>query len=304
MQFSAFLPDVPRAILLATDLSSRCDRALDRAVSLARQWSARLVVLTVVETDAAADPAGIAVAATQPGGFDPRLLASTQVRRDIADAGGDVEVELVIRDGTAGDRQFGRQIEAVAAEHQCSLILTGTARNEPLGRVLLGSTVQWLARTSMVPLLVVRRRVHGPYLRIVVASDFSPSSRRALDTIGALIPAAQPTIFHAFEVPFLGLIDSNRDYTVEQARTGALAAARGFLADAGRPMLPVIVEHGDPATRLRDHARREDTELLVVASHGRSALFNLLIGSVAQDVLESAMCDTLLVPEPRARAGR
>lgn len=28
----------PKAILLATDLSSRCDRALDRAVSLSELW--------------------------------------------------------------------------------------------------------------------------------------------------------------------------------------------------------------------------------------------------------------------------
>lgn len=31
----------PRLILLATDLSCRCDRALDRAVLLAQSWKAR-----------------------------------------------------------------------------------------------------------------------------------------------------------------------------------------------------------------------------------------------------------------------
>jgi Universal stress protein UspA and related nucleotide-binding proteins len=40
-------PDIfaspPRAVLLATDLSARCDRALDRALLLARQCQARLV---------------------------------------------------------------------------------------------------------------------------------------------------------------------------------------------------------------------------------------------------------------------
>ena len=34
--------------------------------------------------------------------------------------------------------------------------------------------------------------------------------------------------------------------------------------------------------------------------NGRSALFHLLIGSVARGILDASPCDTLLVPEPRA----
>lgn len=292
----------PRAVLLATDLSSRCDRAFDRAVALARQWSAKLVVLTVIEPDAAPAPTeAIARARKQPDVIDPNLRAALQVHSDIAFAASDVQVEVLVRDGGTRNPPTGRRIEATAAETGCSLIVTGTARDEPFGRTLIGSTVQWLARTSTIPVLIVHRRVHGPYRRVVVASDFSPSSRHALDTATALIPDAPPSLFHAFDVPFLGLIDTHRDDTVEQARAAALAEAREFLANAGRPMLPIRVEHGDPAITLRDHARNDDTELVVVASHGRSALYSLMIGSVAQQILDLVPCDTLLVPEPRAR---
>ena len=38
----------PASLLLATDLSARGDRAFDRAVQLARQWRARLVIATVL----------------------------------------------------------------------------------------------------------------------------------------------------------------------------------------------------------------------------------------------------------------
>ncbi|MEE1611364.1 universal stress protein [Microvirga sp. CF3016] len=40
---------LPKTILLATDLSARCDRATDRAVALAEEWQAMLVVLHVLE---------------------------------------------------------------------------------------------------------------------------------------------------------------------------------------------------------------------------------------------------------------
>ena len=46
-------PQPPGAVLLSTDLSCRCDRALDRAVLSAKEWQARLVALTVVEPTAA-----------------------------------------------------------------------------------------------------------------------------------------------------------------------------------------------------------------------------------------------------------
>ena len=39
----------PKKILLATDLSARSDRALDRAVQLARQWNSILIVVHALE---------------------------------------------------------------------------------------------------------------------------------------------------------------------------------------------------------------------------------------------------------------
>ena len=38
-----------RSLLLATDLSPRCDRATDRAIALAGAWRVRAVAATVVE---------------------------------------------------------------------------------------------------------------------------------------------------------------------------------------------------------------------------------------------------------------
>ncbi|WP_374577666.1 universal stress protein [Phenylobacterium sp. J367] len=43
--------ECPKTVLLATDLSSRCDRAQDRSLQLARRWNARLVLVTVVEPE-------------------------------------------------------------------------------------------------------------------------------------------------------------------------------------------------------------------------------------------------------------
>ena len=291
MQVPAWIPDKPRSVLLATDLSSRCDRALDRAMFLVREWGARLVVLTVVEADASPQH--------QSSPAHRRASAYNRVLRDIASSDADLAVEVVVREGDVGDR-----IVEVAAEAGCSLIVTGTARNELFGRILLGSTVERLSRTSQLPLLAVHRRVHGPYARVVVASDFSASSQHSLDTSVDLLPDTQPIVFHAFDIPFLGMMDMQRDEVMARGQAEATAVAQQFLRDAGHPTLPVVVAHGDPAERLREYAETHDTDLIVVASHGRSAIYKVLIGSVARRILETAPCDTLLVPELQARAGR
>lgn len=291
MQLPVWNPDAPRSVLLATDLSSRCDRALDRSIFLALQWNAALVVLTVVEADASRR--------VDPSAAHRHVSAYNQIRRDIASTDAGPQVEVVVREGDVCDR-----ISEVAAETGSSLIVTGTARNELLGRIVLGSTVERLARTSRLPLLTVHDRVHGPYARIAVASDFSASSRHALDTILGLVPEAQPFVFHALDVPFLGLMDTQRDEVVAQAEADARADAQDFLREAGYPALPVVIAHGDPAARLREHADMQRLDLIVIASHGRSAVYKVLIGSVAQRILETAPCDTLLVPEPHARAAK
>ncbi|NLA68175.1 MAG: universal stress protein [Gammaproteobacteria bacterium] len=288
-------PDAPRALLLATDLDGRCDRALDRAVALARRWQARLVVLTVIEPPAMPPP--------RPG--DPprpaqaspaALRAAARLRSEAGPAVSWLDFERIVREG-----DVGRSIDAVAAETGCSLVVTGVARDALFGRHLLGSTVSWLARHGSLPLLVVRDRAHAPYRRLVVASDFSGSSARALDVARSLFPDAEASLFSAFEVPYLGLRDGDREGSVAQVRDQALESAREFLASHGHQGLPVAVAHGDAASRLADHALEAGADLVVAATHGRSALFHLLIGSVAREILDASPCDTLLVPEPAAR---
>src|SRR3546814_9405892 len=45
-----------------------------------------------------------------------------------------------------------------------------------------------------------------PYDRLLVATDFSPSARVALETCISFFPAASITLFHAYVVPFAGYL--------------------------------------------------------------------------------------------------
>ncbi|HRN60533.1 MAG TPA: universal stress protein [Chiayiivirga sp.] len=291
---------IPSTILLATDLSARCDRALDRAVQLARQWQARLVAVTVVDPGTLSETRVRAAPPPSWGGDDDGPAARTlrQLRRDAAAT--DVDIVVRVEEGRVNET-----LARVAVEEGAGLIVTGIARSESLGRTVLGSTVDWLARHATVPVLVVRDRTHGAYRNIVLASDFSPSARFALERAAGLFAGVPMTVFNAFEVPFLGMMDPKAQSAIAQGREAATREGQEFLASAAldpspREAIRLHVEHGEPVRLTYEYARDHEADLIVLGTHGRSALFDILIGSIARRILETAATDILLVRNPAA----
>ncbi|MDP2247560.1 MAG: universal stress protein, partial [Nitrosomonadales bacterium] len=73
--------NVPKRLLLATDMSARCDRALDRAAQLATEWHAELLALNILESSQAPD-----MALTWAYGDEESNLqiAQRQLKQDLA----------------------------------------------------------------------------------------------------------------------------------------------------------------------------------------------------------------------------
>ncbi len=288
-------PATPRHLLLATDLSSRSDRALDRAVQLARDWNARLVALTVVEPEPAEAPTSVLARATGLAGTARRVLAERRLRADVAGEG-DLPLVPRVEQGPVTDT-----VLTVAVAEGSQMIVTGVARNEALSRVVLGSSVDALARRSPVPLLVVRNRPRAPYSHVIVATDFSEASRHTLRTAAALFPEATLTLFHAFDNPYpaIGGVDTAKvraDGLAQAEREAeAFIQSSDLPADVGQ-RLRTWLEHGDTSLLLHAHGQAHPADLLVLGTQQRRGVLGLLLGSVAQRVLEIAENDVLVVP--------
>ncbi len=285
----------PKSILLATDLSARCDRALDRAVGLARSWGAKLHIVHAIEQDMLDREDAFT---RRLRGAEPALLARTRIEADLAGHSEDVTIKVHVEaaDPTA-------LVLAIADREGCGLIVTGVARDQSLGRYLLGSTVDYLVKHTPVPLLVVRDRVNADYRSVLVTTDLSPSSRHSLEAAARMFPDAQLALFHAYDIPFAGYLESVA-VQADFARYGA-DASQTFLAGANLPggvaaSIRRIVERGDPETLLIDHARAGDFGLVVVGSHGGGALYDLFIGSTAAAIIRDLPGDVLLVRDPAA----
>ncbi|WP_449467924.1 universal stress protein [Stenotrophomonas humi] len=295
--------DTPTALLLATDLSARCDRALARAVQLARQWNARLVVATVLPDTVAGEVSSNLLSSAPPlDDLRARQLAERRLLRLLDD-----HAEGLVVDVRVGHGHIGRTVLQLATEEGCGMVITGISSDPLFELPLLGSTGLWLTRHSMLPVLIVHDRVRGPYRNLAVACDFSDSvdhaTRLALALFGAPL---QLSLVHALESPGSLLFSGDRESMQEHAHADARGKAQALLAGL-RPLLGEahvqnVIEPGDPARIVNEHAETAGSELVVVATHGRGALFNLLIGSVAHQLVEALETDTLLVRDARSAA--
>lgn len=286
----------PKSILLATDLSARCDRALDRAVNLAKAWGATLHVVHAIEEDLLDAYDSFS---QRRRGADPTIAARARVEADLSGRDGSIPVEIHVE--TADPTAL---VLKIAEREGCGLIVTGVARDQSLGRYLLGSVVDHLVRHAPVPLLVVRGRANAGYGSVLVCSDFSPSSRHAIEAASRLFPEADLTLFHAYEIPFAGYLE-NDAVRADFARMGDEACEK-FLAEANLPAGTVgrigrLVERGDPEALLGQHARDRDMGLVVVGSHGGGALYDIFIGSTAAAIIQEMPGDVLLVRDPAAK---
>lgn len=277
-------------VLLITDLSPRCDRAMDRAASMAKLHGVGLIVLHVVETPWLTKLAQPAWRTLQD---EHLVVARARVENDLGSVG--VDVKVLIETGHPAD-----VIVAVASEHNCSIIVTGTARDETLGRIVLGTTVERLARRCETPLLIVRSRPFKPYTKVTVATDFSEGSRQALSTAVKLMPQASFTLFHSFD-QIAGVYDLDQP-TVKEESAARLKTAAEFIGNTkalkGKTAPSVVIEHGPAEQRLPNFVQAEGTDLVVLGTHGVTGIIRTAMGSIAEKLLSALRCDVMIVRQP------
>lgn len=183
----------PRKLVCATDLTTRFNRAVDRAKQLAGQWQASLLALQVV------DETGVLGRDDSEVARKRGAVLERDIRRHPAASTIDVDTNVTL--GNPAERILGRS--------DClyiDLVVMGPGERRSLSQKLLGSTVDHVVRHALRPVLAVRNRVTGPYRKIIVATDFAPASKEALDCALTLFPDAEVTVMHADDASLRGVL--------------------------------------------------------------------------------------------------
>lgn len=283
-------------ILVATDFSTRSDRALRRAALLARTQGAQLLLLHVVDNDQA-----------------PELVRSAQ--RESASLLAQLAATLRQVDGVACevDVRIGEPFEEIAAaadKLDADCIVMGPHRRQALQDIFVGTTVERTMRASHRPLLMANGVPAGPYGGVLLTTDFSAHSRHAITEAErcGLLTGVRTAIVHAYMDPAGGMLGrSNLSRPQLEAHMAELAASanaglRDFLAESGLSGTQAYCDFAavSPAAAILERARQKASDLVVVGTRGAGALQRVLLGSVAEDILRNATIDVFVVPQAQA----
>ncbi len=279
-------------ILLATDFDSVSDAAVEATARLAVALGARVELLYVLEALMYTAP-GMAALAERDPGVHPEAsrkvaLAVEHLRsRGVAAVGGAIDY------GIAQDVIARR---AVAADFD--LLVIGTH-----GR---GTTVRDIIQKSAIPVMAVpadaslAARAEGavaPFRSILVPTDFAESAEHALEVAVQLAARfeATLTLVHSERLPATSKRGSSPE--LERDARAALDAAVARAA-AGGLKVDAVLTAGPHWERIIEVAKQRGTDLIVMGTHGRAPLARVLLGSVAERVVNMSSVPVLTVSAP------
>lgn len=149
-----------------------------------------------------------------------------------------------------------------------------------------------------------------PVRRILIPTDYSPASDAIADQACELAKhfGAEVHVLHIMEAfdtpyPYLGP-PFNQNVTWEPLiRQQAEEALAKWPLPANAEGLTVkrALLTGSPAINIVNYAKENGVDLIIMATHGRTGLSHILLGSVAENVIRLSTCPVLTIrPEVKA----
>ncbi|WP_410508372.1 universal stress protein [Methanosarcina hadiensis] len=141
-----------------------------------------------------------------------------------------------------------------------------------------------------------------PVRRILIATDGSVAAERAVNcgikTVG--LKGAKVYAVYVIDItPYKSIImdESWENETYEKLSKNGLKATsyvEKIAKDAGMEAESVILK-GNPAEEILNFAEKQEIDMIVVGSHGKSAIERFTIGSVSEKVVRNAKVPVLVV---------
>ena len=306
-----------KRILVPLDGSQRAERALPVAARVARASQGTVVLIQVVSIPIEYGPP------LAPATYTPAML-------EAAEAGAKSYLDSVVQSSVLAGIPTETHVptgtpaltilQSIATRNTDMVVMSSHGRTG-IARWMLGSVAQHVARHSPVPVFVLRE--HGPspvephpdvehLFRMLVPLDGSTVAEAALEPAVALATALTAPGQRGLHLVLVLLpYEADQEYMPEAL---AMRGAKSYLTavaerlqseHAGLRVTWTVAAQLDVASAiLRIAESGDDTEgagvfggcdVIAIATHGRSGLSRLMIGSIAERILQAAKLPLLIV---------
>ena len=139
---------------------------------------------------------------------------------------------------------------------------------------------------------------------LLVPTDFSSTSRAAFEEACVIAKErkARILLIHVnhtlvMAMPELPPLSPDVIELTMRTLTAELASLRAVALDRGVERVDTLLLIGSPWVLITEQARKDDIDLIVIGTHGRTGVKHVLLGSVAEKVVRHAPCSVLVVRE-------
>lgn len=193
----------------------------------------------------------------------------------------------------------GNAAHTIAEEgKKYDMIVMSTHGRTGFTRFFLGSVAEKVLRISHAPVLVVDKESRiGPVKKILVTTDFSENSHAAFPLVSDIAQAAEA------EVELLNVLsyDSQHDEKPDEGKISLRekrleVVAKEHLHELGDKLKTrVIVSTDTPHETILNHNLNNPTDLVVMATVGRTGIDYLMMGSTTANVVRHVKAPVLSV---------
>ncbi len=264
-----------KRILVTTDCSEFSEGAVREAINFAKTCGIQLHAMSVIEIN----PQFIAAAPMLLEEEEKETREHLEGIRERA-AKDNIECEIVIREG---EEPYKLIVEEADKEH-ADLIVMGRRGRTGLMRLLMGSVTARVIGHTHRKVLVVPRAAFIKWKNIVIATDGSKYSDAAAEEgINLIKNCCRTCTLNVIAV-------LRKDATKERIQVSENAIKKIELS-AKKENIKVYTllvkgkAHESIHENIIEFAKKKDTDIIVMGSHGRTGIQKLLMGSVAERVI-------------------
>lgn len=276
-----------KIVLVAIDYSVMAQEALKRAISIAKDKDAQLIVIHVIEPPFIESPF-------------LKLVDKDEIKQELKNnidelnAEANVKYILFVESGLAVGT-IVRKVETTKAD----LLVIGTHGKDDVRSNYFGSTALKLTQKTHIPVLIVKNEVNDSYQKLLAPTNLSDYSKESVLFARSLF--SKPSIKYLYAFESIDEVQALRYHIgTEQMNEfkielllDAKTALEKFVKEVGGGEKGLIHFEASINEDILEYLTKDKADLLVLGSKGVHNLNSFLFGSTASYLIQRSSIDVL-----------